>query len=107
MYRVLSGRVEIYLWSHRVPNPFNENSKHFFLDCSIYLQARTKLIDNINTTCYSLDIKFLTRGNDNLTYEQNCIIFKYVFDYTKCSKRFLIVITGIDLGEHAHHMNPS
>jgi hypothetical protein len=67
--------------------------KHFFLDCPIYLQARTKLIDNINmaTTCYSLDIKFLTCGNVNLTYEQNCIIFKYVFDYIKCSKSFLIV----------------
>jgi hypothetical protein len=37
------------------------------------------------------DIEFLTCGNDNLTYEQNCIIFKYVFDYIKCSKRFLIV----------------
>jgi hypothetical protein len=53
-----------------------ENLKHFFLDCPIYLQARTTLIDNINmaTTCYTLDIKFLTCGNVNLTYEQNCII---------------------------------
>ena len=25
-----------------------EDLKHFFLDCPIYLQARTKLIDNIN-----------------------------------------------------------
>ena len=33
--------------------------------------------------------------NDNLTYEQNCIIFKYVFDYIKCSKRY------------AHHMSTS
>ena len=70
-----------------------ENLKHFFLDCPIYIQARTILISNINrvTTCYTLDIEFLTCGNDNLTYEQNCIIFKYVFDYIKCSKRFLIV----------------
>jgi hypothetical protein len=30
-------------------------------------------------------------GNVNLTYKQNCIIFKYVFDYIKCPKRFLIV----------------
>ena len=30
-------------------------------------------------------------GNVNLTYEQNCMIFKYIFDYIKCSKRFLIV----------------
>jgi hypothetical protein len=40
-----------------------ENLKHFFLDCPIYLQARTTLIYNINmvTTCYTLDIKFLTK----------------------------------------------
>jgi hypothetical protein len=70
-----------------------ENLKHFFLDCPIYLQARTTLIDNISmdTTYYALDIKFLTWGNVNLTYEQNCVIFKYVFDYIKCSTRLLIV----------------
>jgi hypothetical protein len=70
-----------------------ESLKHFFLDFPIYLQARTTLIENLNmvTTCYTLDIKFLTCGNVNLTYEQNCIIFKYVFDYIKYSKRFLIV----------------
>jgi hypothetical protein len=70
-----------------------ENLKHFFLDCPIYIQAKTTLIYNINrvTTCYTQDIEFLTCGNGNLTYEQNCIIFKYVFDYIKCSKRFLIV----------------
>ena len=67
-----------------------EYLKHFFLDCPIYIQAT--LIGNINrvTTCYTPDIELLTCGNDNLTYEQNCIIFKYVFDYIKCSKRFLI-----------------
>ena len=70
-----------------------ENLKHFFLDCPIYLQARTTLIDNISmdTTYYALDIKFLTWGNVNLTCEQNCVIFKYVFDYIKCSTRLLIV----------------
>jgi hypothetical protein len=70
-----------------------ENLKHFFLNCPIYLQARTTLIDNLNmvTTCYTLDITFLTCGDVNLTYEQNCIVFKYIFDYIKCSKRFLIV----------------
>jgi hypothetical protein len=70
-----------------------ENLKHFFLNCPIYLQARTTLIDNLNmvTTCYTLDITFLTCGDVNLTYEQNCIVFIYIFDYIKCSKRFLIV----------------
>jgi hypothetical protein len=44
-----------------------ENLKHFYLDCSIYLQARTALIGNLNrfTTCYNLHIKFLTCGNVN------------------------------------------
>jgi hypothetical protein len=52
-----------------------ESFKHFFLDCPIYIQASTILIGNINrvTTCYTLDIEFLTCGNDNLTYEHNCI----------------------------------
>ena len=50
-----------------------------FLDCPIYLQVRTTLIGN------------LKRGNDNLTYEQNCNMFKYLFDDIKCSKRFIIV----------------
>ena len=46
-----------------------ENLKHFFLDCPIYIQARTILIGNINrvTTCYTLDIEFLTYGNAMLT----------------------------------------
>ena len=65
-----------------------ENLKHFFFDCPIYLQARTTLIDNLNmaTTCYTLDIKFLTCSNVNLTDEQHCIILKYVFDYIKFQK---------------------
>jgi hypothetical protein len=44
------------------------DQKHFFLDCPIYIQARTILIGNINrvTTCYTLDIEFLTCGNNNL-----------------------------------------
>ena len=65
---------------------------HAHIICITVLENRI-LISNINrvTTCYTLDIEFLTCGNDNLTYEQNCIIFKYVFDYIKCSKRFLIV----------------
>ena len=89
----------------------HRESKQFFFDCPIYLKPRTTLIDNLNmvTTGYTLDIKFLTCGNVNLTYEQNCILFKYVFDYIKRSKRFLIVltgITGIELDEAAYHMNP-
>ena len=40
-----------------------ENLKHFFLDCPIYLEARTTLIGHLNmvTTCYTLDIKGVCR----------------------------------------------
>ena len=79
---VLAQSISIYVWpfffmKHSWTNSL-ENLKHFFLDCRIYIQARTTLIGNINrvTTCYTLDIEFLTCGNDNLTYQQNCIIFK-------------------------------
>ena len=79
---VLAQSISIYVWpfffiKHSWTNSL-ENLKHFFLNCPIYIQARTTLIGNINrvTTCYTLDIEFLTCGNDNLTYEQNCIIFK-------------------------------
>ena len=60
------------------------------------------------TTCYTPYVKFLTCDNDNLTYEQNCIIFKYVFDcIQKVFKKIPYRITGIELGKYAYHMNPS
>ena len=74
----------------------HEKLRNVLLDCPVYLHART--IDNLNmvTTCYTLNIKFLTCGNVNLTYEQICIILKYVFDYIKNSKRFLIVLLELN-----------
>jgi hypothetical protein len=52
------------------------------------LRIISTLIGNLNraTTCYTLDIKFLTCSNVNLTDEQHCIILKYVFDYIKFQK---------------------
>jgi hypothetical protein len=40
-----------------------EISKHFFLDCPIYLEANTTLIGHLNmaTTYYTLDIKGVRR----------------------------------------------
>jgi hypothetical protein len=55
-----------------------------------------------------LACKYIGQSNNkcNLTYEQNCIIIKYVFDYLKSLERFFYRITRIELGEHAHHENP-
>ena len=38
-----------------------------------------------------LDLTLLTCGNPTLSYEQNEIILKHVFEYIKRSKRFLVV----------------
>ena len=35
----------------------------------------------IFTKCRNVKKTLCNNINDNLTYEQNCIIFKYVFDY--------------------------
>ena len=43
------------------------------------------------TNYCALDLTLLTCGNPTLPYEQNEIIFKHVFEYTKRSERFLIV----------------
>ena len=50
------------------PLPAHDNLRHVLLDCPVYLQARTTLIDNLNmvTTCYALDIKFLWACQFNL-----------------------------------------
>jgi hypothetical protein len=46
-------------------------------------------------------------GNVNLTYEQNCIIFKCFWFLLNVQKDHITGITGLKLGEHAHHMNLS
>jgi len=38
-----------------------------------------------------IDLALLTTGNKNLTYEDNCLIFKEVYKFIRRSKRFLIV----------------
>ena len=47
---------------------------------------RFSLAEFVGETLYSGNYM-----NFNLTHEQNCNMFKYVFDHIKYSKRFLIV----------------
>jgi hypothetical protein len=70
-----------------------EDSYHFFFDCSHYTNMRHTLFQNLNwlpNYCI-LDITLLTCGNPTLSYEQNQIIFKHVFENIKRSERFLVV----------------
>jgi len=45
----------------------------------------------VNRFGIKIDLPLLTKGNQNLTYEDNCLIFKDVFKFIRKSKRFLIV----------------
>ena len=47
---------------------------------------QTLHVININ-----LNLNLLTRGSDDLTYEENINIIKHVFNLIKSSKRFLVV----------------
>ena len=70
-----------------------EDSYHFFFDCSHYSNIRHTLFQNLNwlpTYCV-LDLTLLTCGNPTLSYEQNGIMVKHVFEYIKRSERFLVV----------------
>ena len=88
-----------------------EDSYHFFFDCSHYSNIRHTLFQNLNwlpNYCV-LDLTLLTCGNPTLSYEQNEIIFKHVFEYIKRSERFLVVYS-CSPKEQSHassHTNPS
>ena len=44
----------------------------------------------VNRFRMKIDLALLTRGNQNLTYEDNCLFFKAVYKFIRRSKRFLI-----------------
>jgi hypothetical protein len=68
-----------------------EDAFHFFFECSKYTDIRRDLLICVNRFGIKIDLPLLTRGNQNLTYEDNCSIFKEVFKFIRKSKRFLIV----------------
>ena len=67
-----------------------EDADHFFFHCDKYSELRNTLIQNLRNISVQVNLDLLTKGSSNLTYEQNCNIFKEVYKYIKLSKRFLI-----------------
>ena len=45
----------------------------------------------VNQFGIQIDLCFLTRGNQNLTYEDNCLMFREVYKFIRSSKQFLIM----------------
>ena len=57
-----------------------------------YTEIRRIMMNNLNWVQTSdLNLNLLTRGSDDLTYEENINIIKHVFNFIKSSKRFLVV----------------
>ena len=73
----------------RVPR---EDAFHYLFTCPNYTEIRRIMMNNLNWVQTSdLNLNLLTRGSDDLTYEENINIIKHVFNFIKSSKRFLVV----------------
>ena len=65
----------------------NETAYHFFFSCPLYTTERKKLFDRISPLCdISLDV--ILYGNRDIPLEDNSLIFSYVHEFIKMSKRF-------------------
>ena len=67
-----------------------EDAFHFFFECSKYTDIWRGLLICVNRFRKKIDLALLTRGNQNLTYEDNCLIFKEAYKFIRRYKRFLI-----------------
>ena len=56
-----------------------EDAFHFFFECSKYTDIRRDLLICVNLFRMKIDLALLTRANQHLTYEDNCLIFKEVY----------------------------
>ena len=56
-----------------------EDAYHFFFECSKYTDSRRDLLICVNRFGIQINLSLLIRGNQNLTYEDNCLIFKEVY----------------------------
>ena len=86
-----------------------EDSYHFFFDCSHYSNITHTLFQNFNRLpkyCV-LDLTLFTCCYRTLSYEQNEIIFKHVFEYIKRSERCFVVLFTKRAIAHIITTNPS
>lgn len=68
-----------------------ENVHHFFINCPLYRDIRTDLVNNINDILHctaSLDLSLLLYGNSELSAKTNISIFKEIHNFIRKSKRF-------------------
>ena len=69
----------------------HENALHFFLHCPLYDNIRQNLqesVPNFRNIEYTPDI--LLFGSNDLSYEENLVIFDAVHNFISQSKRFIL-----------------
>ena len=66
-----------------------EDPEHFFFRCTRFSNERQILFSNTRPY-HPLNVHKLTCGNDNLTYNENEIIFKEVQNFIKNTNRFSV-----------------
>ena len=77
-----------------VPNPSCrcgfpiEDANHYFLVCPLYRHHRAQLVNKLNWLQNPISVAILTHGDLNLSYDENILIFREVFDFIKRSERF-------------------
>jgi len=64
-----------------------EDSKHFFFECPLFNTQRDKLYNSVQSiNAFNLDT--LLFGSDELTFDENAIVFEAVHEYIVSTKRF-------------------
>ncbi|CAG2224800.1 unnamed protein product [Mytilus edulis] len=64
-----------------------EDSIHVFLECPLYINFRNQLFKNIQHLA-DISIEHILFGTDEITVEQNTILFRNVHSYIRHTKRF-------------------
>ena len=72
---------------------FEENARHYFFDCTKYIEARNATIHS-NQILNNTDLRTLTHGKQNLSIQENMHIFRTVQEFIKKSNRFGNYYTG-------------
>ena len=68
-----------------------EDAYQFFFECNKCIDIRRDLLICVNRFGIQIHIALLIRGNQNLNYEDKCLIFKEAYKFIRRSKRLLIV----------------
>ena len=70
-----------------------ETSYHYFFECSLYLDARNTLLNEIDwvSNYCNIDLDLLIGLQTDISVEQYSIVLNSVYDYIKRTERFVIV----------------